>query len=135
MTDPQNSFVHFSAKGFTLLEVLVAMAIIGIALLALGRNGQLQINHLNALEERTVALWVADNVITQTRLDPKSIQAGYSRGSSSMAQRDWSWEMNIALSPDPGLWRLDVVVRNHHGESVLQHTGFSLREGAAGSVP
>jgi general secretion pathway protein I len=113
-------------KGFSLLEVLIALAIISIGLLALARGSAQQIDTLAGLQETTMALWVADNVITQTRLDRETVQPGRYQGSQLMGRHEWHWDLLVQHSPDPTVLRLDVVV---HGDpdrhsAVLRHTGF-----------
>lgn len=119
-----------SAKGFTLLEALIAMAVISIALLAIGNNTRQQINQADSLRQKTLATWVADNVVTESRLGLAPVTPGTSSGVREMGRQDWIWALNIQASPDPNVMRLDVVVRGAGNTSttVLQHTGFSLAE-------
>ena len=113
--------------GFTLLETLVAMLIISIALLAISRAGQQQISQLQHLRNQTLAQWVADNAVAEARLNYRNLQAGFRSGSQMMGQQDWLWEMHIQTSPDPGLWRLDVQVRDAEQRAMLIFTGFARR--------
>lgn len=112
-------------RGFTLLEVLIALAVIAIALLALGRSSAFQVNSLASLQENTLATWVADNVITDARL--KTLDTGRYQGSEAMGQQQWYWELQIQPSPDPGILRMDVVVHSDpdRNSPILSHTGFS----------
>jgi general secretion pathway protein I len=112
--------------GFSLLEVLIALAVVSIGLLALSRGAAQQAETQSRLQERTMALWVADNVITQTRLARPAAQPGRFQGRQVMGHREWHWDLLIQPSPDPSVLRLDVVV---HGDAerhsaILQHTGF-----------
>lgn len=117
------------ARGFTLLEVLIAMAVIGIALLALASTGSKQVNQLQQLQQQTLAHWVAQNVITEFRL-AASHPPGESSGVENMGQQNWYWLLNAAAASDPLLLRLDVQVYAdpEHQQLVLAETGFSLRE-------
>ncbi len=113
-------------RGFTLLEVLIALAVVSIALLALNQGSARQLDALAKIQERTVALWVADNVITQTRVNREGIRPGRYQGSQVMGVREWHWDLLVQPSPDPAVLRLDVAVhadRERHS-AVLQHTGF-----------
>jgi len=115
--------------GFTLLEVLIALAVVSLALLALGRGSAQQVRNQAQMQERTLALWVADNVVTSARLDPESTPPGRYQGSERMGANDWYWEMLVQASPDPGVLRIDVVVHAdpQRDRPVLQHTGFVRR--------
>ena len=113
-------------SGFTLLEVLIALVVVAVALLALSRAAATQVDTLAKLEERTYALWVADNVLTRVRMDPAWRAPGRYTGREPMGPVDWGWELLIQPSPDPAVLRLDVVVRAGEADAraVLQHTGF-----------
>jgi general secretion pathway protein I len=115
------------AAGFTLLEVLIALAIVAIGLLALGQSSARQLDHLTEMQARTLAVWVADNVITQTRLDRSALRAGRFQGSQEMGAQEWYWDLLIQPSPDPAVFRLDVVVHSasDRHSAVVQHTGFA----------
>ncbi|VAX06771.1 hypothetical protein MNBD_GAMMA26-1242 [hydrothermal vent metagenome] len=117
------------ARGFTLLEVLIAMVVIGIALLALASTGSKQVNQLQQLQQQTLAHWVAQNVITEFRLAGIH-PPGETSGVEKMGQQNWYWLLNAATASDPLLLRLDVQVYadSGHQQLVLAETGFSLRE-------
>ena len=55
-------------RGFTLLEVLIALVVVALALLALTRTAGGQISRFDGLRERTLAGWVAANVLSETRI-------------------------------------------------------------------
>ncbi len=116
--------------GFTLLEVLIALAVLGIALLALARAGQQQLKQQDFLHSRVLANWVADNVIVEARLDSASLTAGHRGGQRTMGGRDWYWSMLVQPSPDPALWRLDVAVFSdpEQRQAVFQQTGFAIAD-------
>lgn len=113
------------ARGFTLLEVLVALVVVAVAVAALGRAGSQVLDSQAELEKRTLALWVADNVLAEFRLEP-AIESGRRRGSSSMGGRTWHWEMLVQPAPGGELLRIDVAVYERAGQDapVLMHSGF-----------
>jgi len=117
------------SRGFTLLEVLVAMVIIGIALLALASTGSRQVRQLGELQEQTLAHWVAQNVITEFRLS-NGHPVGETHGVEKMGDRNWYWYLNAAPASDPLLLRLDAVIYSDPQQQnlVLAETGFSLHE-------
>ncbi|MFU8831328.1 MAG: type II secretion system minor pseudopilin GspI [Wenzhouxiangella sp.] len=113
-----------SVRGFTLLEVLVGLVVVAIAVAALARIGSQSIDSQFQLEQRTLALWVADNVIAELRLDPPG--SGRRQGSSPMGQQEWYWDALIQPAPGDEMLRVDVVVfsDNTRASPLLTHTGF-----------
>ncbi|NDY96453.1 type II secretion system minor pseudopilin GspI [Wenzhouxiangella limi] len=115
-------------SGFTLLEVLVALVIVAVALAALARAGSQALTAQASLEQRTLALWVADNVLAEIRLEGVST-AGRRQGQRRMGERDWSWQALIQPAPGDELMRVDVAVYRESNRStpILTHTGFVPR--------
>jgi general secretion pathway protein I len=113
------------ARGFTLLEVLVALVVVAVAVAALGRAGSQVLDSQAELEQRTWALWVADNALSELRLEPGS-PSGQRRGSAEMGGRTWFWEMLIQPAPGGDLLRVDVAVYTERqaDSPVVLHTGF-----------
>jgi general secretion pathway protein I len=97
-------------RGFTLVEVLIALAVVAIALLALTRAASVQVQSFDALRERTLAGWVAANVLTETRLASAFPSTGRSDGHVQLAGRDWRWQREVRTTPDAEIRRIDVRV-------------------------
>lgn len=112
-------------RGFTLLEVLVALAVAAIALAALARAGSQTLSAQAVLEERTLALWVADNVLGEMRLET-GLLPGRRQGQARMGERDWYWSALIQPAPGGQLMRVDVAVHGTgtRSDPILTHTGF-----------
>ena len=97
-------------RGFTLLEVLVALAVVALALLALSRTAMLQVADFDALRERTLASWIAANVLTETRLASAMPATGRSDGRVEFAARAWHWTRDVRTTPDSQIRRIDIQV-------------------------
>ncbi|MEZ5462571.1 type II secretion system minor pseudopilin GspI [Dokdonella sp.] len=97
-------------SGFTLLEVLIALVVVSLALLALTRTAGGQVGSFDSLRERTLAGWVAANVLSETRLATPFPPTGVRDGRVRFANRDWRWRMEIKATDDRDMRRLDVLV-------------------------
>ncbi len=112
-------------RGFSLLEVLIALAVISIAVLALSQTGGNAPRHYQQLQTRTEALWVAENVITGLRIDEGFPAPGRRTGSQRMGQREWRWQADISSTADADIHRADVVVFSASlDRPAATHTGF-----------
>jgi general secretion pathway protein I len=102
--------VRARRRGFTLIEVLIALAVVALALLGLTRVAALQVRDFDALRERTLAGWVAANVLTETRLAASLPATGRSDGRVELAARSWRWTRDVGTTPDPAIRRVDIQV-------------------------
>lgn len=117
--------------GFTLLEVVVALAVIAIALGAAISGGSAQVDNAAHLRERTFAHWVAMNRIAAAELDPAAARPG--SGLVEMAGREWRWELAMAPTEARGVTRLEVTVSPAgRPESILARAASYLPEGVEG---
>lgn len=100
-------------RGFTLLEVLVALAVIAIPLLAVMESVTTNVSNAAYLRDRTIAHWVAMNKVAEAQLDAQWPAPGQSGDKVQMSGRDWYWRMTVKVTNDPDIRRLDVEVRAH----------------------
>ena len=108
-----------SAGGFTLVEVLVALAIFSIGVMALFHVRSEGVRNLAALEERAIAQIVAENQVIETlRLD-ESLVIGAREGITDMAARQWEWSEDVAETQDANMRRIEVTVRLADSQDVL----------------
>ncbi|MFC4729612.1 type II secretion system minor pseudopilin GspI [Coralloluteibacterium thermophilus] len=113
-------------RGFSLLEVLVALLVLALAMAALVRTAAGAAAQLADRRERVIAQWVASNAISEVRLAPGLPARGIRSGEARMAGRDWRWRMTVADTALPGVRRLDVAVTADDGTApVLVLTGFA----------
>ncbi len=106
----------FSQNGFTLLEVIVALAILALTLSGLVSSVGDGANNQNALEERTFAQWIALNQITKSQLSKIKARLGNSNGVEDMAGRQWEWHQLIEKTGDPLVYRI-IVTAGREGQS------------------
>lgn len=106
--------------GFTLLEVLVALAVLAIALGAVIKLAASSSQNITELRDRTIAAWVAGNKVNELLLQPTWPALGTSRGASAMAGQDWHWQVEISATSLDTLRRLQVsVYSDSRGERAL----------------
>ncbi len=98
------------AKGFTLVEVLIALAVASLGLSAVLAMGTQSIDTSRSLRDRTLALYVGLNEITELRLSGEFPEPGRSNGETEMADRLWRWEYVISETGVESLRRIDVAV-------------------------
>ena len=99
------------SRGFTLIEVVVATAIVAIGMLAVFRAIGDTAANVEYLRDRTLAGWIADNRITELRLSGEFPAVDETRGELEFAGRRWHWSATVAKTPVDGLRRIDVRVR------------------------
>ena len=113
-------------RGFTLIEVLIALAVVALAMLGLTRVAALQVRDFDALRERTFAGWVAANVLEETRLAASMPSTGRSDGHVELAARSWRWTRDVSTTPDPSVRRIDIqVFEGDAKEPVASLSGFA----------
>lgn len=120
------------ARGFTLLEVLVAVAVLAIALGAVIRAGSGNAANAAYLRSKTLAHWVALNRIAEVRLAADWPAPGNSRGLAEMAGREWRWRMEVVATADRDVRRLVVSVRpeGDEGTPLVARTAYLPRPAA-----
>lgn len=98
-------------RGFTLIEVLLAMAlfaIAGVALLGVAANSG---GNLQYLEQKTYANWVASNQLTEAVLNTQWPPQNNKKGKVELAGREWIWQQKVLKTMDNSLRAVVVEVR------------------------
>jgi general secretion pathway protein I len=99
------------SRGFTLIEVLVALAIVAIGMAALMTALTSSANTTVYMRDKTLAEWVALNQIETVRLAFKRPEKGESDGDAEMAGRKWKWHQEVMETEVKGIMRVDVSVK------------------------
>jgi general secretion pathway protein I len=96
--------------GFTLLEVLVALVIIGTALGASLRAVGSLTQNSSDLRAAMMATWSAENQLTQIRLAHEWPPLGQREFSCAQGELPLSCQENIYPTPNPAFRRVEVAV-------------------------
>ncbi len=112
-----------SEDGFTLIEALVAMAVLATGAVGLLTAVERHAGMARGLGDRTVARWAAENRLTEIAL-------GLPAGDATVTLMEIDWQVASALTAtaDPDLLRIDVTVAPSDGgatrEPLVRMTGF-----------
>ncbi len=121
------------SRGFTLLEILVALAVLALSLGALVTAVSSQTRNTAYLVDRTLAQWVAGNAIAELRLEGAWSEPGVRRGRSEMGGRSWAWVAASTATDDPDLQRLEVsVAPDETGEALVTLVAYHGRPARGG---
>lgn len=123
-------------RGFTLIEVLVALAVIALALAAFSTATMSASNQTGWLSDKTFAHWVAMNKMAELQLEEKWPATGSTTGDTEMAGRTWAWETTISKTEEKAMRRIDIRVRKPADDkdtSLVLLSGFLGKPSAAPS--
>jgi general secretion pathway protein I len=116
-----------TALGFTLIEVIVALVIIGLGMLGAIQAVSQTAGNSGYLRDKTIAHWVAMNRLTEIRLQKTAPGIDKTSDEVEMAGRRWKWTMNVTQTPVETIRRIDISVRPSEakeGASLASVSGF-----------
>jgi len=114
-----NNVNRIKKSGFTLLEVMLAMAVFavaGVALLGVADNNYRHISHL---EEQMFANWVASNQLVEASLDKTWPPKNNRKGSVEMAGRTWHWQQKVVKTANKEMRAVTMEVRLDEDEELV----------------
>jgi general secretion pathway protein I len=114
--------------GFTLVEMMVALAVFSLAALALLRLEGATVVSTGLLQDQAIAQMVARNLAVETLSDPAAPAFGEARGTAVNAGREWSWVRRTGRSPEPRIQMIHIAVLDQRGREAARLTLF--RRGA-----
>lgn len=119
MNDAQGS--AGACRGFTLLEVMIALAIFATLAAAVLSASQFVVKQSAGLEERLFGAWLADNQLSELRLQATPT-TGEQRVVRRLGHRDWVVQQHITLARDPRLLRVEIQISRADGQAVVHST-------------
>ena len=118
-----------SDVGFTLLEVLIALTIIAIGVMAAMRGISLAAGGIDEVRLRQSADWVAENRLAEIRALGQFPDLGSAQGDATMGRWTFYWRQEVKATPNPLFRRVDVSVFALPGDShaLARLSGFAVR--------
>ncbi len=98
-------------KGFTLIEVVVAVAVIAVGLMGTIKTIGTVTKNTAYLNERVIATWVAQNAMARYELNLEDDADKETTGTEEVAGIEWHWSKKLVTTQDPGIQRVEIDVR------------------------
>ncbi len=114
-----------SSRGFTLIEVMVSLAIVAFALTAMAASMNQMIDSATAMRDRTYASWIAQNKIVEFRLGDSLPEVSTTSGELEYGNSRWTWRAVVSETGVADFVRVDVSVSLADADYVVRTvTGF-----------
>ena len=98
------------ARGFTLLEVLVALAIASIALTSAIKVIGIFVGNSARLQERIYAHWAAENVFVEGQIEKPWPESGTEKGEIELVGRVWYWRKTVTETQYSPMRRIEIEI-------------------------
>ena len=102
--------MNLAERGFTLLEILAALAIAAVGFAAVAKTTGSAATVLQATEDRMLGTWVASNRLAEMRIGREFPAAATHDRSAILGGRTWYFREAISTTGDPDLLRIDITV-------------------------
>lgn len=96
--------------GFTLMEVLIALAILALSAAAVLRQTQMGVSQQQQLELKSAAMWLADDALASLMLSSNFVPVGRAERRVTFREQDWDVVTEISPTADANLRRIVVSV-------------------------
>ncbi|MDG2071882.1 MAG: type II secretion system minor pseudopilin GspI [Pseudomonadales bacterium] len=102
------------SSGFTLIEVMIALAIFAIVSTTLIKNATQTVSQSRIIQERSMAQWIAESEMQTLRLQPRTqenfLSQGTNMNSQTMGGREWQVEVDVRSTENELVRRVEITV-------------------------
>ena len=116
-------------KGFTLLEVLIALSILAIALASATRATGIVVDSSMFLKQRILGSWVAKNRLAEHIARAEWLDPGSKTGSAEQAGQTFQWQETVRETPNQRFRSIEIRIFARDGDShaLSELTGYLVR--------
>jgi general secretion pathway protein I len=129
--------LRYRSTGFTLIEVMVALVIVALGMMAVHTQLNRYVAASSYVEQKTLASWIATNKLTEIAIAPTWPSLGDYDEDVEFARQQWRCEIEVSETPVTNLRRVDVSVRLLSDPERIVHKVSALIEppAPAGFLP
>lgn len=104
-------------RGFTLIEVLVALVIAAVAFATVYQGLAQSIDATRQLRDHNYAMWLAQNRLAEHQLKRSWPSADTTDGKTEYVGKNWKWQEKVANTPEPDMRRIEIQIKRE-GEDI-----------------
>ena len=101
-----------SENGFTLIEVMVALAVVAIGLMAVLKAINDEVAGASLTRNKMIALCIVENKASEIRLNPVLPNTGINQGQQILFNQTWQWQTNTTNTANTKIRKIEISVFN-----------------------
>jgi general secretion pathway protein I len=109
-------------KGFTLIEVMIALSVVAIGLMATLKAINQEISGSSITQNKMIALWLLQNKMTEIRLNSALPNIGSNQGNQMLLNQTWQWQTNTKATANEKIRKVEVSISLPAQDKLLSQT-------------
>lgn len=101
---------RFHHQGFTLIEVMIALSVVAIGLMATLKAINEEVSGANLTRNKMMALWILENKVSEIRLNPILPNTGINQGQQTLFNQNWHWQTNTTATANKKISKVEVSI-------------------------
>lgn len=97
-------------KGFTLIEVMIALSVVAIGLMATLKAINQEISGSSITQNKMIALWLLQNKVAEIRLNSTLPIIGLNQGKQILFNQTWQWQTETKATVNPKIRKVEVSI-------------------------